>query len=121
MDRLQIITDTIANFRKDRPVMDRSNRDDALVFQYLQMEVGELGEVLGDREKMMTEAPDILWFLITLCQNNNIDLFEAIMEKAARNICKYPASELQDGDWDEKRKQLRKDWTPMREAEFYSI
>jgi NTP pyrophosphatase (non-canonical NTP hydrolase) len=115
------MTDAVANFRADRPVMDRANSSDDLVFRYLQMELDELGEVLGDREKMKTELPDVAWFLITLCQNNNIDLFETLMEKASRNICKYPAGELQEGDWEEKRKQLRKDWTPMRENEFYSI
>lgn len=53
----------------------------------------EVKELLKDpkfKEKLSDEAADVLFFILRLCQMNNIDLEQSFKNKLAKNAEKYP-------------------------------
>lgn len=81
------------------------------LIEYLKAEVAEAEEVIDDREKLATELPDIILFVFAIANIQGIDLEVETYKKLERNFLKYSAAELQDGDYQEKRKELREWWS----------
>jgi len=101
-DRLFFIEQALTNFQADRPVFDASNSPQTII-KLLRGEIDEFEEALGTDDEEQ-ELADVLIFAITLAQKLGYNLHPTIMAKVAFNMCRYQASDLQDGDYDEKRK-----------------
>lgn len=94
-------------WRNARPVIQNSVED---LFAYLRTETDEAEAEIDNPQKLAAELADILLFTCAIANQYGINLEEATMRKLERNHLKYPASELQEGDYQEKRLELRKWW-----------
>lgn len=69
----------------------------------LSIEAGELMELYlwdrsPDREHLMDELGDVLFFLVDMSIRENIDLSEAFRRKMGKNMEKYPSSIVRGRD-----------------------
>lgn len=83
------------------------------------IEHGEMTQEL--RKMLLTEGVDLVWLVLNIFNQLGADFQAEFREKEARNICKRPVSEWQDGTYAECDKKARREWTSLREAEFYQI
>lgn len=118
MERLQ---DIVRNFVAERPVMAAHNQDPSAVMDLLRQEMNEAAEVIDNPEKLAQELPDILWFVATLANVSGINLYDAFELKLLRNLNKYPAALLQEGNYDEIIPFLRLNWEAIGgDTQFYA-
>lgn len=54
------------------------------------LEVNELLKTENFKEKLRDEAADVFFFLLRICQMNNIDLDDSFKKKLIKNAEKYP-------------------------------
>lgn len=47
-----------------------------------------------DKEKLMAEIADVVWYIVTLCNETGVDLKEALKYKIEHNEKKYPVSQF---------------------------
>lgn len=94
-------------WRQARPIMKNTPSQ---LFEYLRIEVDEAEAELESPEKLGAELADIYLFVCAIANEFDIDVELVARKKLVRNHLKYPASELQDGDYQEKRKALRAWW-----------
>lgn len=64
-------------------------------FQWNETKLNRSEDPQKDHEKISEEAADVLIYLISLCQNEGIDLEKAVYEKLKKNEIKYPAEKFQ--------------------------
>lgn len=126
MDRLSILSEQIANFRKDRPTMAEHDSDPEVLAAYLVTEVREFvasfTEVTKlDRSKNIAqELADVLFLTISLADVLGIDLYAETMEKIALNLGRYQARYFQDGNYEENRLAVKAQEVDERvKANFY--
>ena len=120
MASLSQVQEMWRNFTDDRPVMSKRNKHDWHTYSLLRREVDE-AEAETDPEKIATELSDILLFVLTIANNHGIDMDEAVREKIARDLAKYPAINFQ-GElvYDEAIGKSKTDWVDIRgEEDFY--
>ena len=61
------------------------------LFQWLSLEEAKEVMKAGDiRDSAIDEIADVLIYAITFCNQNNIDIYDAIKQKVEKNIKKYP-------------------------------
>lgn len=61
------------------------------LFQWLSLEESVKAMETGDiRSNAIDEIADVLIYAITFCNQNNIDIYDAIKQKVEKNIKKYP-------------------------------
>lgn len=128
MEELQL---RVEDFTRARKVMQEHNSDPVRAFELIQDELGEAGEVILAiaaigineelRKKLATELVDVGWMVLNMCNQMGIDFEAEFKEKEARNICKRPVSEWQEGTYADCDRKARREWTTLREAEFYQI
>ena len=110
----------VRNFRADRPVMNDHNADPRAVVNLLGNEVDELIDAVKAGEGIGGELADVFWFMIEAADTLGVDLEKEIREKACRNYLKYPAKELQSGDYDEIVTRLKVQWFQSEgDKQFY--
>lgn len=109
----------VRNFVSDRPTLAENNNNPKRMAELLQEEVNEVIEVLDNPEMLRSELVDVVWFVLTIANLNDIDLEEAFKEKAALNHLRYQAHLFQDGDYYEARAKVKAD-EPEVLREFYS-
>lgn len=98
----------IADFLKDRPVMEANNTFHATV-ELLLGEVAELQEahVNGDNKDIAQEVADVFIFAYTLANILGVDVDAEVREKVAYNHTRYVAENFQEGSYDEARDKSR--------------
>ena len=90
----------VRNFLDDRPVMRKNNTHKRVV----ELLHGEVDEVRGaGPEELAWELADVVFFVMTLANMHDIDLGEALREKTAFNLSRFPSSDFQEGDYSEAR------------------
>ena len=97
------LKDKIMNFSKERGWLDGENGKNLVMA--LSVEASELLEIfqwthsddvekIRDNEKeyihLKEEIADVFWYLMRVCEHFDIDLTEAVMDKAVKNAKKYP-------------------------------
>lgn len=89
------------NFYRDRPTMERTNRDPNFVIERLYQEVEELRNAptnhLGLEKHQEQELVDVVLFAMAALDALMGDAEEAIREKIAKNTIKYPPSLFAQG------------------------
>ena len=111
------LKEIIENFNEDRPAM---LRDIPTLLGALMNEVEEAMEAEG--EELGRELADILIFVYTIAQWAGIDLESETREKIALNHIRYPASNFQEGDYWDIRKQIKSNPEyPRLLKDFYEI
>lgn len=138
IDRLQRIMDHSKNFKEDRPVMSQHNSDPMRLLDLLKTEILEAQEELlqvtnyqnfagesADPETLKRmryvagqELADIAWFTVGLFQSLDLDMYEHMMTKAARNHLKHPAFLYQEGSYKDAVSRAREQWTPLDQKDF---
>lgn len=120
------VTDTqtmVADFLKDRPVMEENNTFHAVV-ELLLGEVDELKDahVNGDNKDIAQEVADVFIFAYTLANILGVDVDAEVREKVAYNITRYTAGNFQDGSYKDARDKSRA-WVQdtMWKDQFYKI
>lgn len=98
----------IGDFIERRPILKQNNQDNNKIFDYLIEEVQEARE--SSPELLGSELADILWYVHTIAYNEGIDLEKELETKYVRNMYKYPEDQLQEGDYEEVRERLRREW-----------
>lgn len=100
----------LADFLKDRPVMETNNTFHAVV-ELLVGEVDELKEahVNGDNKDIAQEVADVFIFAYTLANILGVDVDTEVREKIAYNMTRYTAGNFQQGEYAESRDESR-DW-----------
>lgn len=100
----------LADFLKDRPVMETNNTFHAVV-ELLVGEVDELKEahVNGDNKDIAQEVADVFIFAYTLANILGVDVDTEVREKIAYNMSRYTADNFQQGEYAEGRDKSR-DW-----------
>ena len=93
----------ISSFSKERGWIERDNPKDLAMS--LSIEASELMEIfqwmhsdeadsIKDDERkfenLKEEIADVFWYLIRLCEHFQIDLTDAVEDKAVKNAVKYP-------------------------------
>lgn len=98
----------LADFLKDRPVMEANNTFQAVV-ELLLGEVDELKDahVNGDNKDIAQEVADVFIFAYTLANILGVDVDTEVREKIAYNMTRYTAGNFQKGDYKEARDQSR--------------
>lgn len=65
-------------------------------FQWDETSFAHHGEIAPkDKVKIGEEAADVLWYLVTLCAREGIDLQSAFYDKVKKNEIKYPEEKFQ--------------------------
>lgn len=97
------LKEKILNFSKERGWLDGENAKNLVMA--LSVEASELLEIfqwthsddvekIKDNENEFThlkeEIADVFWYLMRICKHFDIDLTEAVMDKAIKNAKKYP-------------------------------
>ena len=118
-----LFPEALSNFHVDRPVMNVGNTTEHLI-ERLKGEVEELQEDFRGngmtREKYLEqELVDILVFAWAAIESLAVDPDMAIREKIARNMVKYPAHLLQEGDYDEQMEKCKAQWSKEDNKDFY--
>ncbi|MBV6446330.1 MAG: hypothetical protein IFNCLDLE_02622 [Ignavibacteriaceae bacterium] len=98
----------VADFLKDRPVMEENNTFHEVV-KLLLGEVDELKEahLNGDNKDIAQEVADVFIFAYTLANILGVDVDEEVREKVAYNMTRYIAGNFQDGTYEEGREKSR--------------
>jgi NTP pyrophosphatase (non-canonical NTP hydrolase) len=103
MDKLETITQTLQNWRLDRPTLTENERVADLVTNVVE-EAYELSHALidcmstFDLDSLIEEVSDVIIYALNIFNLLKVDAFEAIMEKIAINSIRYPAGQFQNGD-----------------------
>jgi len=101
--KLQKLINKVTEFNKARgwkPVSADSAKaiviEAAELLEHFQWDESDSKKNLGEKakekdwEEIKAELADILWYIITFCNETGIDLVEALEEKIKRNEEKYP-------------------------------
>lgn len=118
------IFQNISNWQKDRPIIDKANKDINLLLSLLAQEVIELEEeVVGQNRPEWTasEAVDVIFFSLAIIEMMGIDPKEAMKQKLAKNTLKYPAHIWQDGSYQDCKKETLAQYSKQDEIDFYSM
>lgn len=113
-------TEIVSNFIEDRPVLKKHNTP-SQILELLQGEVDELKASFETEQKHHwgRELADVVYFALSFAHMTGIDLSLEFAEKSARNYLKYPADQLQEGDFTEIRKRLKAEWDNGGDESFY--
>ncbi len=83
----------------------------------LELEAAALFDGLAHPEDVASEVTDIILLGITLLRSLGFDPEKAVRGKIQRNTVKYPVSELQEGDYHEKMRELKYRWNGHKKTE----
>ena len=99
------LKDKIKKFSEERGWLDEENAKNLVMA--LSVEASELLEIfqwvhsddadkIKDDEAKFThlkeEISDVFWYLMRVCEHYDIDLTEAVLDKAVKNAKKYPVN-----------------------------
>jgi len=126
-DEWQITKQLESNWVKDRPTIDNNNTLETTT-QLLQKEAQELLDatlfyLLGktDKKDVLQEASDVGLFLMAVFRLLDADMLVEIREKNAFNSIRYPASQFQQGDYQDTYQRLKESAKRRRlREEFYA-
>ena len=114
-------------FQTDRPVMNTGNSDPFIVFGMLCSEIGELSDELhyfsqwkSSKEKIGDEISDVMLFCCTLFKALGLDGRTMVKEKVGRNVLKYEAQYLQEGELTQIAPQLKQRWALLEGDDYYN-
>ena len=111
----------VANFVKDRPILEENNQDPNRMANLLLEEVREAMEVLDDPVELGRELADIVFFTLSIANMKGIDMEEEFCEKVAYNLARYNAIYFQEGDYDEARARVKREERDFVKRDFYGI
>ena len=127
-----LVKQTESNFILDRPVFQKDNTPQK-VLVYLAKEVVEASQALDElqasqtpenRTEYLQELADIGLYLLALFRLAEADAMDEMMEKEAFNMIRFPATAMQEGDYDKvyprlkrrsRREKLKKGFYEQRE------
>ncbi len=112
------------DWQKDRPLINEQNGCWAQSILLLLGEVEELEEAAADfhdglavEEDIASELTDIILFSITALRALGFEPEKVVKGKIKRNTDKYPKEDMQDGVYEEKMADKKREWLPMKKTE----
>lgn len=91
----------VDNYKVDRPVMNRQDTFERLVF-LLREEVDEFTS-----EPSGQELADIIFCSLALANDLGLDIEKEVREKMAYNMLRYVAEDFQQGEYSEARRRSK--------------
>jgi NTP pyrophosphatase (non-canonical NTP hydrolase) len=121
-DQLHVLEESVTNWLKDRPTMDKANTPESLV-KLLKTELEELTEALetNDPKNIEQEFADLFIFLLSFAGKTGINVYDSVIEKMAFNQMRYLAKYFQEGDYSEARKKVKQEEKDLNlKDQFYN-
>lgn len=123
MDEWQLVKQAEANFVRDRDAISQNNTvlrvfellkleiaeaEEAYFQAQAHMEVGNIDESEKWEDEYSDELGDIGIFLMALFRMADTDMILRIKENIGYNNARFPASECNDGDWEDIYPELKR-------------